>query len=182
MRDVAFWHPDHIFGEDLGPLTTAVEMLGSLPEMHLGMAEESGPLNAHRVAGVMRGWVRGSTLPEIAERWFARSENRLSSAGRYLFRDLAGQMPWGLGALQLVGGVHPESLSEADSVARHVPAMAFYGVSNVKALPLRMVGVPRVAAAELAEAAPSFGSFEEARNWVAPSEMMCGRERWPMLG
>jgi helicase len=48
-----------------------------------------------------------------------------------------------------------------------VPAMTFYGVAEARALPLRMVGVPRAAATGLGELAPTFASFAEARDWVA---------------
>lgn len=166
MSETAFWMPDNLFGDDLEPLTGVVELLAELPEMSLSPNDEAGPLNAHRVAGVVRDWVRGLTLPEIAENWFPEDERRLTSTGRYLFRDLAGQIPWGIGAMQLVGAGRVDA-SQEGVLARQVPAMAYYGVSEPSALALRMVGVPRVAAEGLGRIAPEFESFAEARKWVA---------------
>ncbi|MGW0081872.1 hypothetical protein [Streptomyces sp. NPDC003393] len=142
-----------------------IEVLADVPEMSLSPTDEAGGLNARRVAGVLRDWVSGKTLPEIADSWFSHMDKPLTFTGRYLFKDVAGYLPWGIGALQLVelSGAN----SEATSAAFHVPAMAFYGVDSIDSLPLRMVGVPRAAAKAFGERAPRFSSFREAREWVS---------------
>lgn len=165
MADVGFWQPENLFGDSLQPLTEVVELLAQVPEMSLAPSDEQGKINPRRVAGILRDWVRGKTLPEIADAWFGSTREDLQTAGRYLFRDLAGQLPWGIGALQLVSV--PEEDSEQFQRARWAPALAFYGVDDPAALAMRMVGVPRAAAATLGRHAPEFRSFEEARRWVA---------------
>lgn len=165
FREPEFWHPDSLFGDDLTNLSSVVQLLSEIPEMSLGMPEEAGGINPGRVAGVLRDWVRGSSLPEIAETWFSTNHRDLSRVGRYLFRELSGQLPWGIGALQLIELSGNES--DGATLARHVPAMSFYGVDSIEALPMRMVGVPRAAARRLGDQAPEFTSFSQAREWVA---------------
>ncbi|MFI7309007.1 DEAD/DEAH box helicase [Streptomyces hygroscopicus] len=165
FKDPEFWSPENLFGDSLNPLVQVIEVLAEVPEMSLSPTDDAGGLNARRVAGVLRDWVSGKTLPDIADSWFSHMDKPLTFTGRYLFKDVAGYLPWGIGALQLVelSGAHPGSTS----TALHVPAMAFYGVDTINSLPLRMVGVPRAAAKGFGDRAPRFSSFEEARAWVA---------------
>ncbi|HVX32152.1 MAG TPA: DEAD/DEAH box helicase [Solirubrobacterales bacterium] len=167
-RDRDFWDPEHLFGEDLEPLTKVVELLAEVPEMSLAPSDEEGGINARRVAGILRDWVAGKRLPEITQEWYSEtSTDTLQKAGRYLFRSLTSQLPWGMSALQALSGVAKDESSEARR-ARQAPAMAYYGVSDPDALALRMVGVPRAAAAVLGRDSPGeFESFGEARSWVA---------------
>ncbi|MET8462849.1 DEAD/DEAH box helicase [Micromonospora zamorensis] len=170
MQSPSFWNPDHLFGEDLAALTDIVSILAEVPEMSLGLTDQPGGLNAGRVAGLLRDWVNGETLPNMARKCFpARPlDEAVRDVGKYVFRDLTGQMPWGLGALQLVTMRESAGAGEADlTAARRVPAMAFYGVRSSGAVALRMVGVPRMAAEHLGNEAPSFDSFDDARAWLA---------------
>lgn len=178
-RSPEFWQPNNLFGEDLRPLTQVVELLANVPEMSLGLTDERGGLNAHRVAGILRDWTTGATLPEIADSWYPEDdrEKALLATGRYLFRDLVGQIPWGLGALQLVSLGQGQDSEELIS-ARRTPAMAYYGVKDSWALAMRMVGVPRAAASSLGIDAPAFRSFREAREWVASRP----NEAWSQAG
>ena len=164
MNDPEFWRPDNLFGPNLDSLTSAIEILAEVPEFSLGLTDEPGGLNAGRVAGILRDWVTGASLPELADTWSPSPDTAesLRHIGRYLFRELTGQMPWGLGALQLltVGSV---DLSEE---SRRIPAMAYYGVKSRGAVAMRMVGVPRAAAEGLGETAPDFSSFGAARSWA----------------
>ncbi|MEU6404090.1 DEAD/DEAH box helicase [Streptomyces sp. NPDC046985] len=165
FKDPEFWDPENLFGDSLNPLMQVIEVLADVPEMSLAPTDEAGGLNSRRVAGILRDWVSGKALPEIADNWFSHSDKPLTDAGRYLFRDLSGHLPWGLGALQLIElSGQP---SDETSRALHVPAMSFYGVNKIESLPLRMVGVPRAAAAHFGAIAPRFTSFQEARAWVA---------------
>jgi hypothetical protein len=74
----------------------------SAPEFSLGLTRERGGLDARRVAGILHDWVNGATLPEIANAWSTQEDRAegLRQLERYLFRQLTGQIPWGLGALQ----------------------------------------------------------------------------------
>jgi hypothetical protein len=168
IRTAEFWAPAHLFGDDPAPMTHLIEVLSGVPELHLA-SDAPGGINAARVAGIVRAWVSGATLPEIAEEWYPDEAlaDALTSAGRYLFRDLVGQVPWGLGALQALGLGTEETDDEALLTARRIPAMTYYGVSQAEALPARMVGVPRAAASVIGRRAPVFSSFSEARRWVS---------------
>jgi hypothetical protein len=169
MHDPEFWLPDNIFAEDLSSLTQVISLIADVPEMSLGLSDEPGQFNAGRVARIVRGWVVGATLPDLARECFPNQDlkSSLREVGRYLFRDLAGQVPWGIGALQLIA-MGNDSRSEA-SPASYVPAMAYYGVRSEAAVAMRMVGVPRPAAESLGARAPQFGSFELAREWLRDS-------------
>jgi hypothetical protein len=164
MRDPEFWLPENLFGPELDSLTSAIEILSEVPEFSLGLTDEPGGLNARRVAGILRDWVTGASLPELAGTWSPSPDaaESLRNIGRYLFRELTGQMPWGLGALQLLT-VGDADISEE---SRRIPAMAYYGVKSRGAVAMRMVGVPRAAAEGLGENAPEFSSFGAARAWA----------------
>ena len=166
-RDRDFWNPEHLFGDDLEPLTEVVELLAEVPEMSLAPTDEEGGINARRVAGILRDWVAGKSLPEITDEWYSEtSSDTLQKAGRYLFRSLTSQLPWGMGALQALTGVAEDESAEARQ-ARQAPAMAYYGVAEPEALVMRMVGVPRAAAGIIGRNCPDeFDSFQDARSWV----------------
>jgi hypothetical protein len=165
FKEPNFWAPENLFGDDLNPLMQVIEVLAEVPEMSLAPTDDPGGLDARRVAGVLRDWVAGKTLPEIADSWFSRSDKPLTDAGKYLFREVSNYLPWGIGALQLVELAGRSA--EETAHAFHVPAMSFYGVDSIEALPLRMVGVPRAAAKYFGARAPRFSSFREARSWMA---------------
>jgi hypothetical protein len=169
-----FWLPDNLFGQDLTGLTAAVSVLSRVPELTLGRAED-GTFDAGAVAGIIRDWVHGGSVPAIADRWFqneAEPAKRRREAATYLFSSLVGQIPWGLGALQHVtlGG------EQGETEGAHVPFMVFYGVDTNDAARLRMAGVPRSLAAGLVPAwqadAPIATTFADVRNWLqhAPDE------------
>jgi hypothetical protein len=167
MQEQEFWLPDNLFGPDLDSLTSAVELISGVPEFSLGLTDEAGGLNAGRVAGILRDWVTGATLPDLVRTWNPVSDYDagLRQIGRYLFSSLTGQLPWGLGALQLL--TLPEQARDGTaSDAGRIPAMAYYGVQTKGAVSLRMVGVPRVAAETMGRDAPQFDSFGSAREWV----------------
>ena len=166
MRSEEFWLPGNLFGSNLDSLTSAVELLADVPEFSLGLTDEPGGLNARRVAGILRDWVTGATLPDLVRDWspYDDFETGLRRTGRYLFRELTGQLPWGLGALQLL--TLPASDRAAPSEMNRIPAMAYYGVQSRGAVSLRMIGVPRAAAEELGRDAPEFDSYAAARTWT----------------
>jgi helicase len=167
MRDPEFWLPDNLFGSDLDSLTSTVELLAEVPEFSLGLSDEQGGLNARRVAGVLRDWVSGATLPDLVREWTPDVDGAegLRRMGRYLFGSMTGQLPWGLGALQLVTMADAGD-SAVSPDARRVPAMAYYGVKSTGAIAMRMIGVPRSAAERLGLEAPRFESFNDARVWA----------------
>ncbi len=167
MRSADFWLPDNLFGENLDSLTSAVELLSEVPEFSLGLTDEPGGLNARQVAGILRDWVTGAALPDLVRDWspYDDFETGLRNIGRYLFRELTGQLPWGLGALQLLT-MSASDRSTGASDTNRIPAMAYYGVQSRGAVSLRMIGVPRAAAEMLGQGAPEFDFYRAARSWA----------------
>ena len=167
MRSEEFWRPANLFGSNLDSLTSAIELLAEVPEFSLGLTDDAGGLNASRVAGILRDWVTGATIPDLVRDWspYDDFETGLRNIGRYIFRELTGQLPWGLGALQLV--TMPDvSAPDSASELNRIPAMAYYGVQSRGAVSLRMIGVPRAAAEALGQDAPQFDSYGAARSWA----------------
>jgi helicase len=165
-----FWQPDALFAADLNNLTNLVDVLGHIPELRLGH-RETGPFNPRIVAGVIRDWIYGATVDDIADRWFAAAQpdpdKRRRLAGHYLYSQLVGQVPWGMGAVQRLALTAEEDLQAVG----HVPSLVFYGVRTREAAALRMAGVPRIAAEGLgaqwrAAEEGTVGSFEGLRGWL----------------
>lgn len=180
FEDPGFWEPESLFSADLANLTSLVDVLGRIPELTLGRQEGGGSFDAETVAGIIRDWIDGATVDEIADRWFRSVEsdpdNRRRRAGHYLYSRLVGQVPWGTGAIQRL------ALSSEVDLQRvgHVPSLMFYGVRTREAAALRMAGVPRIAAEGLASllrssgGALASGGFEGVRSWLSAR----GSEEW----
>lgn len=179
MRDPEFWLPENIFGGDIGPLTNIVELIAEVPEMSLGFGDRPGEFNAELVAKVIHGWVNGQSLPALAAECLPWLDDKqaVRDLGRYLFREVAGLVPWGMGALQLVA---TGSLDASPDLTRgrYVPAMTYYGVKSEGAVAMRMAGVPRAAAEVLGANSPSFNSFNGLRQWVRD----CPETLWDEAG
>lgn len=168
FTETAFWNPDTLFSEDLTGLTSVVEILGDIPELSLGR-NESGPFNPEIVAGILRDWVHGQPVEEIASSWFQHiesPEDRVRQASLYVYSRLVGQVPWGIGAVQRLA--LPE---DAGELVGHVPSLIFYGVRTREGAQLRMAGVPRIAAEGMADlwrsASTTAETFADVRAWVS---------------
>ena len=102
---------------------------------------------------IVKDWVNGATLPQIAETWFKTGDDDLTAAltncGQNLFGKLTQSAAWGLGALLSITGCDlPEKQLNALS---NLPSRVFYGVGSDDAVALRLLGVPRSAAPRLAD-------------------------------
>jgi replicative superfamily II helicase len=144
--DADDWRPDRLFGANLDPLTDRVRLLAEVPEITLGR-DRRGLFSPEQAAAILRDWVAGMSIPELARRHsggIEDSEEQSSSVGfaRYLFGQLLHNASWGLGALR---SVHLSgSQREVDDVtAAYVPSMVFFGVGTKEEVWVRMAGVPR---------------------------------------
>ncbi len=179
------WAPKRLFGDDIDPLLHRIQAIAELPEINLG-AGETPPFDARRVAGIIRDWVNGRSLKELADEHFptaapggddedeeaggADEETRVSNFSRYLFGKLLGRASWGIGALEGICLAGREAGQE-DDIA-YVPSMVFFGVKKKEAIWLRMVGVPRIAAEGLGslwqqQLGEPPNSYDGIRNWVS---------------
>ncbi|HEY4023841.1 MAG TPA: DEAD/DEAH box helicase [Pseudonocardiaceae bacterium] len=173
LSDEATWLPENLFGADIGALAARTRILGEVPELRLGSARAEA-LSAERVAAIIRDWVLGVSVGDLAARhWPAQSDpaTRVAGLAKYLFGQLANQASWGLGALQNTY-LPSAPASSSPSAARYVPSMVYFGVSTPAAVWMSMVGVPRIAAVGVGEqwlrqhGRPP-GSFAELRDWLA---------------
>jgi hypothetical protein len=175
-RERDAWQPSALFGSDLTPLTERIDAVASIPEIRLGVGQRQ-PFNARRIAEIIRDWVNGADLGELAKRYPLPTQQGEDDRGeaitrfsQYLFGALLGKASWGLGALE---GLCLAGTSEATAVGdeAYVPAMVFFGVRRKEAVWLRMVGVPRMVADglgaiwETQRGGPP-ETYAEVRNWV----------------
>lgn len=164
------WKPDRLFGNNLEPLIQRINVIADIPEISLGQ-DEGGAFDARRVAAVLRDWVNGKTIDEMARLYASPSNDhnkQITDFSRYLF-SMLGRASWGMGALETVC-LSGNEQANWDEVG-YVPSMIFFGVPEKEAIWLRMVGVPRVAAGGLADlwkqrmnSEPT--SYDMVRNWI----------------
>ena len=172
-QELAFatnWMPDRLFGRDLAPLTKRIDVIADIPEINLGQ-DGGGTFSAERVAKILRDWVNGKTIEEMAHsygKYDADQNKQTANFSRYLFSMLS-RASWGMGALETVclSGNEQTNWNEAG----YVPSMIFFGVPQKEAIWLRMVGVPRIAAGGLANlwqrrANSDPESYDGIRDWV----------------
>lgn len=165
LQDV-LWSPE-LFGSRRNDLQRMVGVLLEVPELRESLQEVTG--GRHRdgdtLSRIICDWVQGRPLTELASEYFAVAKHgeedgvahnpvaAMTRCCRSVFGRLTQTASWGLAALQsLTIGDSIESLSPNEQrVLRNLPARVYYGVNSEEALALRLVGVPRTAAAALAQ-------------------------------
>jgi hypothetical protein len=166
------WHPDQLFGDDISGLTDRIKVISDVPEMSLGQGD-ARPFNPELVAAILRDWVRGTSLQQMADNYWQQesesAEDRLTNFSNYLFSTVINQASWGLGALQ--GCSLKREEIDPDSPTGFVPSMAFFGVQNKEAVWLRMAGAPRIIAEHLGgiwkeKETTTPTSYQQLRDWV----------------
>jgi hypothetical protein len=162
------WSPE-LFDRDRNNLQRMMGILLQVPELREQLKEVTGgdQPNGDTLSRIVCDWVQGSTLTEMAAEYFARSSNDSSEEAvessavaamtrccQSVFGRLTQTASWGLAALQsLTLGDSLDSMSVEDQrTLRNLPARVYYGVNSDEAVSLRMLGVPRTAAAPLAKA------------------------------
>jgi hypothetical protein len=160
------WSPD-LFGSRRNDLQRMVGVLLQVPELRKSLNEVTGgpQPDGDTLSRIICDWVQGRPLTEMARDYFTRAsdgeEDDLESADpveamtrccRSVFGRLTQTASWGLAALQsLTIGDSLNSLSvDEQRVLRNLPARVYYGVNSDEAVALRLLGVPRTAAAPLA--------------------------------
>lgn len=178
LSDPADWLPSKLFGEDISALRQRVELIAGVPEMRLGDGKGAGPFDATRAASILRDWVQGDNLGDLATKYARpnpdgtemKPEKKLTEFSTYLFSTLVGNASWGLGALE--GLCLSDAPEEDIEVAQHIPSMVFFGVHSTEAVWLRMAGAPRL----IAEGAAGLWrtsrrgrpeTFRDVRAWMA---------------
>ena len=150
--------------EMLPPQRRTLREAGLLGSGHSAMEwlfENEHIVNGDRLACMVRDWVSGASLPDMAQEYFATKPDgsqvepttALTDCCKNLFGRLTQTASWGLAALQtMTFGDRFEQLPESEQqTLRNLPARVFYGVNTDEAIALRLLGVPRRAAQPLAD-------------------------------
>lgn len=160
------WTPE-LFGARRGDLQRMVGLLLQVPELRKSLTEVTGgpQPNGDTLTRIICDWVHGRSLSEMASDYFrdrsnddedgpsrAESVKAMTECCRRVFGRLTQTASWGLSALQsLTIGDSFDLLSEEEQrTVRNLPARVYYGVNSDEAVALRLLGVPRTAAAPVA--------------------------------
>lgn len=182
LKEVDGWLPDKLFSDDISGLSKRIDLVSQIPEMRLSDGQ-GGPIDTERVAKILRDWVNGESLLELAKRHprpneeitegVDKRDQEVADFSSYLFSTLITNASWGIGALE--GLCLPGDGAKGVSSAAHVPSMIYFGVQTTEAVWLRMAGLPRI----VAEGAASLwreqerktpNSYNELRNWISNIE------------
>ncbi len=157
------WDAQQLFGRDHRNLQKLMGILLAVPELRENLEAATGGRgqDGARLACMVRDWVNGASLPDMAQEYFATKLNgeaveptkALTDCCKNLFGKLTQTASWGLAALQsMTFSDSFEKLSEVEQqTLRNLPSRVFYGVNTDEAIALRLLGVPRGAAQPLAQ-------------------------------
>ena len=168
------WDADRLFGRDGKNLQKLMGILLAVPELRDNLEAATGGRgpDGDRLACMVRDWVNGASLPDMAQAYFATKldggavepTKALTDCCKNVFGKITQTASWGLAALQtMTFGDRFDQLAEADQqTLRNLPARVFYGVNTDEAIALRLLGVPRGAAQPLSQ------TLRTARNLPLP--------------
>jgi len=157
------WTPD-LFTTRRDDLRRMMGVLLEVPELREQLKEVTGGPrpDGDTLARIICDWVQGRPLTEMAAEYFARDGGEegvgtdpidaMTRCCQSIFGRLTQTASWGLAALQsLTLRDSLETMTEEERKSlRNLPARVYYGVNSDEALALRLLGVPRMAAAPLA--------------------------------
>lgn len=170
------WDANTLFGSESDTLKRMMGVLLRVPELRQNLEEVTGAAgpNGDKLALILKDWVSGCTLPDIAQRHFSKdgrdATEALTTCGQNLFGKLTQTAAWGLGALlSITGGDIPE---EERQLLNNLASRVYYGVSDEDAIALRLLGIPRMAAEPLASQMRASGHLPlaEVRNALRSSD------------
>ncbi len=148
------WNTQSLFSYANGDLQGMMGVLLRVPELRENLRAVTGGSSpdGRKLALIVKDWVNGVPIPEIARRYFMGEDRdfvtAMTACGQNLFGKLTQTAAWGLGALLSITGSHlPEEQLRSLS---NLPSRVYYGVNSDSAIALRLLGVPRTAATQLA--------------------------------
>jgi len=171
------WNAQSLFGQESDTLKKMMGVLLKVPELRDNLEEVTGSAgpNGEKLALIIKDWVSGCSLPDIAQRHFSNDKrdatDALTACGQNLFGKLTQTAAWGLGALlSITGSDIPE---EERQLLNNLASRVYYGVSDENAIALRLLGIPRLAAEPLALQMQSTGhrSLSEVRDALRSSDV-----------
>ena len=153
------WMSGHLFNDGNSDLARAFGVLFRVPEIRseLSDAIRGRGTDGDLLARIVKDWVHGASIPEIAAAHFPSEEGStesITNACRSVYGSLTQTASWGLSALQslTIGNAIDELSSDDQRTIRNLPSRIYYGVNSDAAIDLRLLGVPRKAALPLADA------------------------------
>lgn len=156
--DADSWDRDRLFRHGNRTLQDMMGVLLRVPELRDNLKAATGGRlpDGDKLALILKDWVNGEEIHVIAARHFKEEGmediTSMTKCGQNLFGKLTQTASWGLGALLAITG---SGLSDEEiSQLKNLPSRAFYGVNSDEAITLRLLGVPRRAATELARNFP----------------------------
>lgn len=161
------WSPE-LFGTRRDDLQRMMGVLLQVPELREPLKEVTGgeQPDGDMLARIICDWVQGRPLTEMATEYFSKKSGddeestgdgdpvaAMTRCCRSVFGRLTQTASWGLAALQslTLGDSFDTMAAEDQRVLRNLPARVYYGVNSDEAVALRLLGVPRTAAAPLAK-------------------------------
>jgi hypothetical protein len=153
------WRSDRLFGDGNSDLARAFGVLFKVPEIR---TELSDAIHGHGTDGdllarIVKDWVHGASIPEIAASYFPNEKDKtdsITNACRSVYGSLIQTASWGISALQslTIGTAIDQLTPDEQRTIRNLPSRIYYGVNSDAAIDLRLLGVPRKAAQPLADA------------------------------
>ena len=148
------WNSETLFEDKDQTLRDMMGVLLLVPEIRDNLEAATGGAgkDGSKLADIAKDWVGGKSLPEIADTHFQQegetSVTAITRCGQNLFGKLTQTASWGLGALLSItaSGLPDDEFKRLSNL----PSRVFYGVNSDEAIALRLLGVPRTAAAPLA--------------------------------
>lgn len=150
------WQPSSLFGENSkSVLPELMGIMMKIPQLEKGFVEFKGTGKSNNLSEVTQAWVSGKGIAELAEQFFKGKDltEKISSACKAVYRDLANNGSWGLSALSKMptSGLDFDKMNEEQKrLLNNLPAMIYHGVSSEDAVLMRMQSVPRSIAESLA--------------------------------
>ncbi len=148
------WNSASLFSQESRDLQAMMGVLLRVPELRDNLKSVTGGQepDGDKLALIVKDWVNGSSVRDIARRYFMEKGDNETKAmtvcGQNLFGKLTQTAAWGLGALlSITGSGLPDEQMRSLS---NLPSRVYYGVNNDTAITLRLLGVPRTAAIRLA--------------------------------
>ncbi|HHL34486.1 MAG TPA: hypothetical protein ENJ30_09015 [Desulfobulbaceae bacterium] len=141
------WDSAHLFSDRTNTLEDMMGILLRVPELRDNLEAATGgdSPDGNKLALIIKDWVGGKPVAEIAEHYF---DGNITRCGQNLFGRLTQTVSWGLGALL---SITANDLPEEDyKQLSNLPSRAFYGVNSDTAIVLRLLGIPRTAASPMA--------------------------------
>ncbi len=171
FSDVTIWQGDSLFSKENDVLEKMVQTIAGVPEINLTRIG-GGPIGIKTISNVIKDWVNGYSIEEIADKHFASikdKDNRITTTSGYIHHTLVSQVAWGMSALLKVSLFGKLDVDWKE--IGHIPALMYYGVSSKEAATMRMLGVPRGSAEEIGEKykvrfSDKSPTFQEIREWL----------------